>query len=601
MIRRPSPTQGLLLAALAAGTIVSCNAAPGLPAPEDLPGWTEEVDEPQLSHHGPRVDLQETGPQRFVKKFFERFDANRAMDNVAYLDRRIRTPGSRDYNEVLDHFAEQLTAAGFGDNARFQLEWIESEMDGPSWMPVRAHIALQLEEGGERVLHSFDQRHDVDRVMLPRNAPACSVSGKVAFSLDELNEGEILFTRTSLRADLVQRAKAKGAVAVVSAALAGYNEDFEGSNRHLDAIQYREVATGTPLPVMQISQRSFELVEAEQVARGEARLKLEAEVELGDHTVRTLIATVIGRDLEQEAVLFVSHVQEPGASDNASGASGQLENALVLIEALRAGTIDRLSRSVVFVWGMELEESRVWLEQSERKTVAAVNAVMVGNSRSRTGALPLLERYPDPGAVAVIAPDQHTLWGAGEVDPEWLVPNGLSIVARCALYDVSRQVGGGWETYENPWEGGTDHDNLIKAGIPVVLLWHFPDFTFHTSLDRYEMVDGEELHRMSIAALSTGLAMADPRPADLDRYLQSMLEEKHLRMEAAQAAGRPVVAEAWRQWSVGTQAWFRAHCLGIDLPESAASPIEASEVLEESQWDAEGTATPVVEGGSEEL
>lgn len=597
MIRLPSPARVFLPAALAACAIVACNSAPGLPEPEELPGWTEEEAPPELSHRGPRVDLQESGPQRFVEKLFDRFDGARAMDNVAFLDRRIRTPGSRDYDEVLDHFADQLTAAGYGENARFELEWLESEMPAPAWMPVRARIAIRLEEGGERELHAFDQRHDVDRVMLPRNAPGCSITGTVAFSLDELGEGEILFTRTALRSDLVQRAKAKGASAVVSAALAGYNEDFTDGNRHLDAIQYREVDPGTELPVMQISQRSYDLVESEQLARGKVRLSLEAEVELGTRTVRTLVATIVGRELEDEAVLFLSHVQEPGASDNASGASGQLENALMLIEAIRSGTIERLSRSVVFVWGMEFEESRVWLERTQRKPVAAINAVMIGNSRTRTGALPLLERYPDPGAVAVIAPDQHTLWGAGDVDPEWLVPNGISIVARCALVDVSRHVGGGWETFENPWEGGTDHDNLIKAGVPTVLLWHFPDFTFHTSLDRYEMVDGDELHRMGIASLATGLAMADPRPTDLDRYLQSMVHEKRMRIEAATMADRPVVVEAWKQWALGTQAWFRAHCLGIDLPADAALPIEASEGLEESQFDAEEKIFDVGAGG----
>ncbi|MCB9903443.1 MAG: hypothetical protein H6831_03460 [Planctomycetes bacterium] len=596
MIRLPSPARLLLPTALAVCAIVACNSSPGLPEPEDLPGWNGEEEPAELSHRGPRVDLQEAGPYRFVEKLYDRFDQTRAMDNVAFLDRRVRTPGSRDYDEVLDHFAEQLSAAGYGENARFELEWLESELPGPSWRPVKARIAVQLEEGGERELHAFEQRHDVDRVMLPRNAPSCDVTGTVAFSLDELSEGEILFTRTALRADLVQRAKAKGAAAVVSAALAGYNEDFTHGNRHLDAIQYREVDPGTDMPVMQVSQRSYELVESEQIARGKVRVKLEAEVEFGEPTVRTLVATLVGREPVDEAVLLLSHVQEPGASDNASGAAGQLENALVLIEAIRSGHVERLSRSVVFVWGMEFEESRVWLERTHRKPIAAINAVMVGNSRTRTGALPLLERYPDPGAVAVIAPDQHTLWGAGDVDPEWLVPNGISVVARCALVDVSRHVGGTWETFENPWEGGTDHDNLIKAGIPTVLLWHFPDFTFHTSLDRYEMVDGDELQRMSIAALATGLAMADPRPTDLDRYLQSMVFEKRLRVEAATAADRPLVAEAWMQWSLGTQAWFRAHCLGIDLPADAALPIDASEGLEESQFDAEEA---IFEGGEE--
>jgi len=574
----------LFCAVLAAALVVACSSSPGLPDPEDLPGWDEE-DLPGLSHVGPRVDLQESGPQRFVKKVYERFDVAHAMDEVAFLDHLIRTPGSRDFNEVLDHFAEQLTAAGYGTNPRFELHWLESEMDAPSWRPENARIALVLEEGGEQVLHSFHQRNDADRVMLPRNAPSCSVSGPVAFSIDELDEGEVLLTKTALRADLVQRARRKGAVAVVSSALAGYNEDPSGEGRHLDAIQYREVAPGTKMPVMQISQRAYQTVEDEHLARGAAHLSLSAEVVLGDRTVRTLVATLVGRDRGDEAIVFVSHIQDPGASDNASGAAGQLENALVLIEAIRAGAIERLSRSVVFVWGMELVESRTWLEQTERTPIAAVNAVMVGNSRSRTGALPLLERYPDPGAVAVIAPDEHTLWGSGDVEPEWLVPNGISIVARCALVDTSRHVGGNWETFENPWEGGTDHDNFVRAGVPVVLFWHFPDFTFHTSLDRYAMVDGEELRRMSVAALATGLALADPRPTDLDRYLRSLLAEKHMRMAAAEEAGRPDNAEAWRQWCEGTQAWFRAQCLGIELPAGAEIPIEADQDYEGPELD----------------
>ncbi len=578
-----------LLGACALALVAACNSSPGLPEPEDLPGAADEQ-AARIAHHGPAVDLQESGTQRFVGKAYDRFDVARAMETVAFMDERVRTPGSPQYDEVLDRVAADLEAAGFGSHARFELEFHESTMDAPAWIPRRARVALALEEGGERVLHEFSRSADVDRVMLPRNAPSCDVRAKVAFSLDELHEGEVLVTRTSLRPDLVQRAQRKGAAAVVSAALAGYNEDFRGDGRHLDAIQYREVAPGTSMPVMQISPRSFERIEAETLARGEATLVLEADVELGERRVRTLVAAIVGGDRRDEAVVFFSHVQEPGASDNASGAAGQLESAIVAIDAIRTGAIEHPARTLVFVWGMEFEESEVWLERTEREPFAAVNAVMVGNSRENTGAVPLLERYPDPGAVATLAPDKHTLWGAGDVELDWLVPNGVSVVARCALVDVSRHVGGDWETYENPWEGGTDHDNLIKAGVPVVLFWHFPDFTFHTSLDRYEMVDGEELRRMSVAALATGLALSDPRPMDLDRYLRSMAEERRVRVEAAEEAERPIVAEAWREWCLGVQHWFRALCLSIELEPSAALPISAGEELQDSQFAAEDEA-----------
>jgi hypothetical protein len=58
----------------------------------------------------------------------------------------------------------------------------------------------------------------------------------------------------------------------------------------------------------------------------------------------------------------------------------------------------------------------------------------------------LLEREPDPGALSPIAPDAHTPWGAGEVSEEDIArPSGLNLMARTALADVARHVGG-WTT-----------------------------------------------------------------------------------------------------------------------------------------------------------
>ena len=80
-----------------------------------------------------------------------------------------------------------------------------------------------------------------------------------------------------------------------------------------------------------------------------------------------------------------------------------------------------------------------YLGKGVQKAVAAVNAVMIGESREMTGAVPLLERFPDPGAVLTIAPDKHTLWGSRDIEPEWLVPNGLfvSIAIAYALAAVT--------------------------------------------------------------------------------------------------------------------------------------------------------------------
>ena len=154
--------------------------------------------------------------------------------------------------------------------------------------------------------------------------------------------------------------------------------------------------------------------------------------------------------------------------------------------------------------------------------------------------------------------------------------NGLAVIARCAMVDVGIAAGG-WECADHPWEGGSDHDVFIFRAIPAVLLWHFTDFSYHTSLDRMDMVDGDELERTEVVVLATMLAVADPRPIDLDRYVRSIEMERRVRVEAAEAAGKPTVATAWDDWCRGAVGWVRAECLDIPLDEATPPVVPAPE------------------------
>jgi len=128
-------------------------------------------------------------------------------------------------------------------------------------------------------------------------------------------------------------------------------------------------------------------------------------------------------------------------------------------------------------------------------------------------------------------------------------------VARIALRDVARSVGG-WSTREHPWEGGSDHDVFLARGIPAVLFWCFPDFSYHTGLDRLDHVDPEVMRRMACAITATALALADPVPSDLPRYRAGLAFDRAMRISAAQEAGKPEVAEAWEDWYVGVEGWL---------------------------------------------
>jgi len=530
---------------------------------------------PALNHAGPRVELGPSGPARFVGTLYNGFRQERALEDVAFMDARYRTPGSVGFEETLDRIEAALRQAGFGTRPELELEILETALPGASWTARSAELRLMTEGGGEALLHSFEHGDDPDRCLLPAGAPAADVSGPVCLRLGDLVPGDVLVTEASLRPDLLGRAANKGAVAVISASLGSYNVDPSERERHMDAIQFRTVNSAGEMPVGQISTRSYHSIR-DALEDGGARLALKAEVERGGRTTRTIVATIVGQGRADEVVALSSHLEAPGASDNASGAAGQLENALNLVRILDQGGLEHPARSLAFIWGLENEEATAWLEHQGRKTIAAVNAVMIGESRERTGAVPLLERYPDPGALVTLAPDEHTLWGSRDVQAEWLVPNGLSIIGRCALVDVSQHVGG-WDTFENPYEGGTDHERFIASGVPAILFWHFTDFTFHTSLDRLEMVDGEELQRMATAAMASAMALADPLPGDLTRYLRCVDHERELRLAAAETAGEPDVAADWRAWSTGVRLWFRVHCLGLEGEEAVLSgPLESA-------------------------
>ena len=509
-------------------------------------------------HIGPRVAEGAGGPKRFVPALLEAFDLETALRDLAYADGWYRSAGSDGYRATLERVERRLRAAGFGSDERLELYWLEEELPRPVWQPRSASLTLRV-EGQARVLHAFAAPGDRDRVMLPEGAPSADVLGRPVFGLEHVQPGTVLVTTARLSSSLLKRAKARGAQAVLSSALFAFTIDPSGGRRHQDAILYTSVDPEWDLvPVAQISPRTQRAIEQAAAVSFGTTVALTAEVEEGPRRVRTLVAEVIGETIPGEAVVVPSHAQEPGAGDNASGVAGMCAAACALARELGEGNLAWPRRTLVFVWGDEIVQSTRWLEHTDRRAVAAISADMLGQS-AETGAIALLERGPDPGAVAPIAPDEHTPWGAGEVAASELEPNGLALVVRTALADVAERAGG-WRTSENPWEGGSDHDVFLERGTPAVLLWHFTDFTYHTSLDRLEMIDGEELRRSCVAVIAAALAVASPEAGDLERYLASNELERGLRVAAARDADLPDVAELWNEWCDGAAEWLRALC-----------------------------------------
>ncbi len=539
---------------------------------DPAPGRSRDPATPPDLHIGPATPPGGAGPAAWVGPIHAAFDPDRALEHVAFVDRFHREPGNPGFEAVLDRVIRTLRAAGFSEEGERTLEIVETrECEG--WSPVRARLTHLGEErkGEDEVLLAFDADDDRHRTMLPTGARGGVVEGRVVFSTEAVEPGTILVTGEPMTM-AAARAHRRGALAVLGIRLESYHQDPAGGDRHLDAIVYSRVRGSTPLPVGRISMRVHDRLRA-LATDGPVRVRWEAEVARSPRKLRTVIATITGAIEPDRVVAIAGHVQEPGAVDNASGVGGLLEAAVTVSALIEAGTLPRPARSVAFIWGNEMEQSRVYLdhlgrEGSTRTALAAISADMIGASRAATGAWPLLERDPDPGAIELLPPDAHTPWGAARVRRDSIRPNGLSLVARLALRDVARAVGG-WETREHPYEGGSDHDIFLREGTPAILFWCFTDFAYHTSLDRLSHVDPVVMRRLATAIVATAWSLAHPGPEDLPRYREALALDRELRLGAARGAEREELAAMWEEWFAGAADWLERECRP---PTSAAEP-----------------------------
>jgi hypothetical protein len=572
--------QALLSTLLVVG-FLSCRSGP---TEEDALRWREQemarerveteagTVSPAWQHQGPRIAPGGTGPARFALLLHEVFEEPRALELCRTIDGWWREPGNEGFEAVMDRLRSDLDGMGFGRLPEYELAEYSTEMREPAWTPLSGSLTL-VTDAAREPLHAFAAASDVDRLLLPKGLPSCECEGSVALSLETLAAGGVLVSAEPLSRGLLEAAEQRGAVLVLSSALADYNRDPSPAQRHLDAIAYTSYPRGAKLPAGQISPRTHQRLQAGMRVRFEARTRLETK------PLRTLVATIVGTQRADQAVAIAAHVQEPGACDNASGVATSIESLRALTSLIDSGRLRRPAASLSFVFGDEMAMSRVYLERGGRKVLAAIAADMTGESRERTGAIPLLERSPDPARRRQLPPDEPSGWGAdsGRGNYENSPNSALALIVRIALGDTALAAGG-WQTREHAFEGGSDHQVFLRAGIPAVLLWHFPDFAYHTSLDRMEHVDAAEMRRMGTALVSAGMALADPAPGDLDRYLRSLALEQDLRVSAAKAAEDEELAERWRAWLRSSRQWLRTLCLGEkagELPAETVTPKPA--------------------------
>lgn len=526
------------------------------------------------------------------------FDEQAALDLVVYMDQFWRNAANTGYNATIDRIGQRLNESGFArreaDKVPGPAWWIEEYGRANGWDYSVGTLTLIGDRGQLDEVLLSRERH---RVALCINSFSTPEGGVVAPVVDvgagasdadyagKDVKGAVVLGDASTGRLWQMAVVQRGALGVVSTTLAPYISPGPSEiDRRIPKEEWHVLQWGS-VPFdeqrrafgFKATPRAAAAIRS-RLARGAARVRVEITSSFTPGPVKTLVAEIPGRSRPNERLVFVAHVQEPGANDNASGCATLQELARAIAIGVKDGKLPAPERTLTFLWLDEIRGSRQWLQDhpEEAKGVRYMFSLdMTGEDTTKTGGTFLVEKAPDPTAVWDRPSDPHTEWGRGDVKAESLRGTLLNDVflAMCRL----RAKDTGWVVGTNPYEGGSDHSVFLAAGVPSLLAWHFPDRFYHSSLDRPEMTSAATMEHVGVSVAGTALLLATATEADATSLVGLLAEAAAARLKLERQQGKELVAaesdkpasEA-REAAV-IQAWLRWYAEALD--EVAGLPV----------------------------
>jgi len=534
-----------------------------------------------------------------VQSVFDKQGADRLLKAI---DPYYRVRGNQGYQRSLERCFLLLRDAGFADPSGADqppdtVRYLDFGPVLPAWTPSAARLTVVEPDVG--VLHSFDTEAGAERTFLCVNSFPTREGGivapLVAFDLNrppETYAGTIVYGNLPAEALFERAVQQGGALGVISSYLPDYNDPERNSHAiHFGSIPYDAERQGFGLNVSPDKRDVLKRL----LAGGMVYVRVEIRTQFSNERSRTLVGEIRGTDEQAGTIVLVAHLDEPGANDNASGVAAVVGMAIGYHRAIEEGRLPRPRRSVVFLIGTEFECSREWLRSTSRNVDLALVIDMVGEDPAVNGAVPLVERMPDPGAIWDRAPlDIHSEWGRGDVRESDLSGNFLNAYVMAAMH--VRQAATGWPVRSNPYEGGSDHVSFLERGIPAALLWHFTDPYYHTSLDRLDKVSLVEMEHVAVTTLGLvhhfaeagleranevlGLVMAAARER-LQAEAATARERLGLQAVAEDETQRALVSDRERGILAAWSHWYREAVLSIEHFEPGYATHPERRLLEE--------------------
>lgn len=465
-----------------------------------------------LKVHAQTGSMTDTAYYRLLT---DAFNGGNAYKTVEFVEQRWRLAGNTGFSESIAYVEKILLEAGYKKEVRGEAEGpltyrIERrKMSRPTWEPINASLVIAGET--TPVLQFSSNRN-----MVAINSSATAAEGETAEVL-YVGKGEARdFEGKDLRgkialgdaspASLYNRAINAGAIGVLVYSIPGLNQPEKYPNN----IPFQAIAAPDSFMHKWAILLSYaarkKLLATLATGRLMVTVKVSSRIYWADEL--TIIANALGNKTPQERFLFSAHVQEPGANDNASGVGTLAEMARVTAQLVNQKKY-LPQRTISFLWGDEIVSTRRYIREDMTRAKGikwGLSLDMVGEDVSKTGGSFLIEKMPDPAAIWTRGAEKHTEWGGSPLKESDLFPHYFNDLVLNICRQHARQ--NGWPVKVNPFEGGSDHEPFLEAGIPGLLMWHFTDVFYHTDADRLEMVSEAEMKNVGVAALETALTLA---------------------------------------------------------------------------------------------
>jgi aminopeptidase YwaD len=481
------------------------------------------------------------------------FSADRAYDQVAFMDQYFRWPGNTGFDASIHRVEETLKAAGYVEESKaapgtvltYRIE--HRPMRQPAWEPVDATVRV-IDEN--QPILSFA----TNRNMIAINSFSTPDTGVVAELVDvgkgtqadygkSSVAGKIVLTETAVGRAFTAAVQQHGALGVLAYSMPAYTQPEK--NTH--SIQFSSVAYDTTKKSWGIPLSNDALTRLRgALAKGPVRVRVKVKTKSYPSDEQMLVAEVHGSVAPSERYVLSAHVQEPGTNDNATGVGDLSEMARVFAVLAKNGSA-RPKRTITMLFGLEITQTRNFLADDSVRTRGVhwgLSLDMTGEDTKKTGGTFLIEKMPDPSAIWTRGDDHHSEWGGSPITKARLMPHYYNdyLLARC----LDEAATTGWVVKTNPFEGGSDHTPFLDAKKPGALFWHFTDQFYHTDGDRLDKVSKSELLNVGTAAMISVLTMtsADGPTArslvgEIERAATARLDTETRLSKAEIANGKP--------------------------------------------------------------